>query len=49
MTVDLDDLQEFDAELAENVVQNTLRYQRIFADVIEELLPDYEEREVLNT
>nr|CAB3263696.1 DNA replication licensing factor mcm7-B [Phallusia mammillata] len=46
LTVDLDDLQEFDADLAENVVQNTLRYQRLFADVIEELLPDYKEREV---
>ena len=47
LTVNLDDLQNYDADLAENVVENTLRYQRLFADVVEELLPDYKEREVL--
>lgn len=46
MTISLDDLQAFDADLAENVLQNTLRYQRIFADVVEEILPDYKEHEV---
>ena len=43
---DLEDLVDFDPELSDNVIENTLRYQSIFADVIEELLPDYKEREV---
>lgn len=49
LSVELDDLQEFDADLAESVQQNTLRYQRLFADVVEELLPDYKEREVITS
>ena len=43
---DLDDLVEFDPDLSDHVISNTLRYQSIFADVVEELLPDYKEREV---
>uniref|UniRef100_H2Z691 DNA replication licensing factor MCM7 n=1 Tax=Ciona savignyi TaxID=51511 RepID=H2Z691_CIOSA len=48
LTIDLDDLKEYDSDLVENVLENTLRYQKIFADVVEELLPDYKEREVRN-
>ncbi|CAK8686982.1 DNA replication licensing factor mcm7-like [Clavelina lepadiformis] len=46
LSVDLDDLQEYDADLSESIQENTLRYQRLFADVVEELLSDYKEREV---
>ncbi|XP_039249876.2 DNA replication licensing factor mcm7-like [Styela clava] len=46
VTIDLDDIAEYDPELAESIIENTLRYQRIFADAIDELLPDYKEREV---
>uniref|UniRef100_F7AUJ3 DNA replication licensing factor MCM7 n=1 Tax=Ciona intestinalis TaxID=7719 RepID=F7AUJ3_CIOIN len=45
LTIDLEDLKEYDSDLVENVLENTLRYQKIFADVVEELLPDYKERE----
>lgn len=46
LVCDLEDLVDFDPELSDNVIENTLRYQSIFADVVEELLPDYKEREV---
>lgn len=44
--IDMEDLTEFDSELAELVQENTLRYQKLFAETIEALLPEYKEREV---
>jgi len=44
--IDLDDVAEFDEELAEAIRENTRRYNVLVADVIESLLPDYKEREV---
>lgn len=41
INIDLDDLYEFNEDLAENVVENTRRYSIIFSDCIAELLPTY--------
>ncbi|KPI93535.1 PREDICTED: DNA replication licensing factor Mcm7 [Papilio xuthus] len=44
--VDLDDLYETNAELAEAVKQNTRRYTNIVSDLVYEMLPDYKHKEV---
>lgn len=46
MYIDLDDVAEEDPELVDSVCENTKRYARLFADTIQELLPQYKEREV---
>lgn len=46
LTVDLDDLEDFDSDLAAAVVENTRRYSQIVGDVVADLLPLYKEREV---
>eukprot|EP00099_Drosophila_melanogaster_P015174 NP_523984.1 minichromosome maintenance 7 [Drosophila melanogaster] len=46
ITIDLDDLAEFNESLAEAVVDNCRRYTSIFSDVIAELLPSYKQQEV---
>lgn len=46
IVIDLDDVAEFDEELAEAIRENTRRYNVLVADVIESLLPDYKEKEV---
>ncbi|EDW69131.1 DNA replication licensing factor Mcm7 [Drosophila virilis] len=46
ITIDLDDLAEFNESLAEAVVENCRRYVSIFSDVIAELLPSYKQQEV---
>ncbi|XP_023659194.1 DNA replication licensing factor MCM7 isoform X1 [Paramormyrops kingsleyae] len=45
--VDLDDVAEEDPELVESVCENTKRYVGLFADSIQELLPEYREKEVV--
>jgi hypothetical protein len=42
----LDDVHDFDSELAEALASNTRRYVGIASDVVHEILPDYKEREV---
>lgn len=44
--VDLDDVAEEDPELVDSICENTKRYTRLFADSVQELLPQYKEREV---
>lgn len=44
--VDLDDLAEEEPELVENVCENTKRYTALFSDAVQELLPEYREKEV---
>ncbi|KAF6357204.1 minichromosome maintenance complex component 7 [Rhinolophus ferrumequinum] len=48
MYIDLDDVAEEDPELVDSICENTKRYARLFADTIQELLPQYKEREVVN-
>jgi DNA replication licensing factor MCM7 len=45
--IDLDDIDEFDTELANNIIGNTKRYTQLFSDVIFELLPHYRQKEVV--
>jgi len=44
--IDMDDVQEHDPDLAEAMAENTRRYINIFGEIIQEMLPDYREREV---
>jgi len=46
LVVDLDDVAEFDPELAEQIVENARRYTLIFGEAIQEMLPSYKEHEV---
>ncbi|XP_032611899.1 DNA replication licensing factor MCM7 isoform X1 [Hylobates moloch] len=46
--VDLDDVAEDDPELVDSICENARRYAKLFADAIQELLPQYKEREVVN-
>lgn len=46
LVVDLDDVAEFDPELAEQIVENARRYTLIFGEAIQEMLPNYKEHEV---
>lgn len=39
--VDLDELEQFDAELCQAILQNTKRYHSIFCSVIDQVLPDF--------
>lgn len=43
LTIDLDDVSEYDAELCEAIMGNARRYATLFADVVFELLPEYKE------
>lgn len=45
-TVSLQDLQEFDEELANAIVANTRRYHIIVTNLVGELLPEFKERPV---
>lgn len=45
--IDLDDLADYNESLAEAIQQNTRRYVQFFANVIQELLPTYKERDVV--
>ncbi|XP_077614785.1 DNA replication licensing factor MCM7 isoform X2 [Crocuta crocuta] len=48
MYIDLDDVAEDDPELVDSICENARRYARLFADAVQELLPQYKEREVVN-
>lgn len=47
ITIDLDDLADYNESLAQAIQQNTRRYAVFFANTIQELLPNYKEREVV--
>ncbi|XP_078057032.1 DNA replication licensing factor MCM7 [Mustelus asterias] len=46
--IDLDDVAEEDSELVDSICENTRRYVNLFADAVQELLPQFKTREVLN-
>jgi DNA replicative helicase MCM subunit Mcm2 (Cdc46/Mcm family) len=46
VVIELDDVQDFDSDLAMAIASNARRYVGIAAEVIYEMLPDYKEREV---
>jgi len=48
LTIELDDLAEYDPDLADAVVENCRRYTNIFSDAVYEVLPDYKEKEIVH-
>lgn len=48
LTIELDDLMDFNESLVEAVILNTRRYINLFSDVIAELLPTYKEHTVIS-
>ena len=46
LEIDLDDIMDHDPELAEAIIENSRRYQALFADAVAELLPQYKEKDV---
>ncbi|XP_060601374.1 DNA replication licensing factor mcm7-like [Ruditapes philippinarum] len=46
--IELDDIYDHDPDLADAITENTRRYTSLFADIIQEILPDYREREVIH-
>ncbi|CAG9797946.1 unnamed protein product [Chironomus riparius] len=47
ITIDLDDLADYNESLAEAIQQNARRYASFFANVIQELIPNYKEHDVV--
>jgi DNA replication licensing factor MCM7 len=48
LTIDLDDVNEHDPDLAEAIIENARRYTNLYSDAVSEMLPNYKEREVTN-
>ena len=46
MTIALDDVADVDPDLCDAITENTTRYVSIAAEVVQELLPQYKEKEV---
>ena len=46
LTIDLDHVAEMDDELAEAITENNRRYTALFSDVVQDLLPEYKDKEV---
>lgn len=46
MYVDLDDLEEYDSELCQKVLENSKRYIAFLYEIVQGLLPEYKTREV---
>ena len=46
LVIDLDDIQEVDPDLATAVEENTRRYVLLFSTVVQEILPDYRQKDV---
>ena len=46
MVIDLEDVADFDSELAEQIIENARRYSLLFGEAIQEMLPNYKEHEV---
>lgn len=46
--IDLDDIHDHDPDLADAITENARRYTNLFADIVQDILPDYREREVIH-
>lgn len=46
LCVELDDLEEFDPDLVEAVLNNTKRYVNMVSDIVYSLLPNYKHKDV---
>ncbi|KAK8753412.1 hypothetical protein OTU49_004395 [Cherax quadricarinatus] len=47
LTIEIDDIVEFDPDMAEAMVQNSRRYINLFSEAVYELLPDYKQKETV--
>ncbi|XP_071439916.1 DNA replication licensing factor Mcm7 [Hetaerina americana] len=47
LCIELDDMSNFDSDLAESVVENTRRYTALMSDVVHGALPDFKHSEVI--
>lgn len=45
LTIELDDVSEFDEDLSQAIASNTQRYIGIFSDTVSELIPDFQDNE----
>jgi len=45
VTIELDDVADWDADLAADIIENNRRYAGLFGDCFQEMLPDYKEHE----
>lgn len=48
LCIELDDLEEFDPDLVEAVLNNTKRYVNMVSDIVYSLLPNYKHKDVSN-
>uniref|UniRef100_A0A0B6ZXU6 DNA replication licensing factor MCM7 n=1 Tax=Arion vulgaris TaxID=1028688 RepID=A0A0B6ZXU6_9EUPU len=48
ITIEVDDVADYDPDLGESILENARRYVQIFGDAVYELLPDYKQKEVQN-
>ena len=46
MIIDIDDVATVDPELADAILENTRRYTQIFAQIVQEMLPELKDKEV---
>lgn len=46
LPIELDDVSDYDPELADSIVENARRYSNLFAECVQEILPEYKEKEV---
>ena len=44
--IDLNDLASFDQDLADACLENSKRYNEIFYEAIQELIPEYKDKDV---
>ncbi|KAK2171405.1 hypothetical protein NP493_1071g00032 [Ridgeia piscesae] len=48
LIIDLDDVADVEPDLCDGITENTQRYVSIVADVVQELLPQYKEKEIVH-
>ncbi|CAL4189203.1 unnamed protein product [Meganyctiphanes norvegica] len=47
LNIDIDDVAEFDPDMAEAMVNNSRRYINLFSEAVYEMLPEYKQRETV--
>ena len=46
LVIDLDHVQDYDPDLGDAIVENSRRYVSLFSDAVQDLLPEYKQKEV---
>jgi DNA replication licensing factor MCM7 len=46
LVIDLDHVQDYDPDLGDAVTENARRYVSLFSDAVQELLPEYKQKDV---